>query len=234
MTVAERLFSSRTELVAALAGEIADDLSAAIAARAGASLVATGGSTPGPLYDALSARRIDWARVEVTLSDERWVDPPDPASNEALVRARLLNGPAAAARLVPFKTAAPGPEEGAAEVEAALAAMRRPFDVTVLGMGADGHVASLFPHAPELAAALDDAAGRRVCPVRREGAAGAAARLSLTRLALLDSRRIVVLIDGEEKLAVYRRAMAGDDLAAMPIRMVLQQRRAPAQVWWAP
>jgi 6-phosphogluconolactonase len=231
---AKRLFPSKAEMVAALAAEIADDLAAGVAQRGGASLVATGGSTPGPLYDVLAQKPLDWSRVEVTLSDERWVGPADPASNEHLVRERLLHGPAAAARLVPLKTASPDPESAIAEVEAALAAMRRPFDVALLGMGADGHVASLFPGAPELAQALDDAAGRRACAVRREGAAGAAARLSLTRLALLDARRIVVLIEGEEKLAVYRRAASGDDLAAMPIRMVLQQNRAPAQVWWAP
>ena len=231
--IVERLTPSRDELARALAADIAQRLADAVATRGQASMVATGGSTPGPVYDALSRTAAPWDRVAVTLSDERWVSPDDPASNERLLRGRLLRDLAAEARLIPLKTPSTSPAEAAAEVDRTLNALARPFDVTLLGMGADGHVASLFPHAPELAAALDDDAPL-VCAVRRADAAGAAERLSLTRRALLDSRAIMVLIEGAEKLAIYRRARAGEDIEAMPIRMVLQQRRAPVQVWWAP
>jgi 6-phosphogluconolactonase len=233
-TIAERLFAAFDDLVEALSADIAGKLNEAVLLWGSAGLVATGGATPGPVYDALSRMEAPWAQIQVTLSDERWAPPNAAASNERLVRERLLRGPAAAARFTPFKTPAPTPALALADVEHALQAMNPPFDVTLLGMGNDGHVASLFPQAPELAAALDDAAGLRVCAVHRPGAAGAADRMSLTRKGLLDSRAIAVLITGAEKLAVYRRALEGDDIAAMPIRMVLQQRRTPVQVWWAP
>lgn len=231
--IVERLTPSRDELVRALAADIAQRLADAVAARGQAGMIATGGSTPGPLYDALSQTAAPWDRIAVTLSDERWVPPDDPASNERLLRQRLLRNLAAAARLIPLKTPAPSPAKAVADVDRTLNALPRPFDVTLVGMGADGHVASLFPLAPELGAALADDAPL-VCAVRREDAAGVAERLSLTRRALLGSRVIIVLIEGAEKLAVYRQAQAGEDIEAMPIRMVLQQRRAPVQVWWAP
>lgn len=231
--IVERPCSSPDALARTLAAEIAQRLSDGVAARGAAGFVAAGGSTPGPVYDELSQTAAPWGRVAVTPSDERWVSPDDPASNERLLRRRLLRNLAAAARLTPLKTPAPMAAEAVADVDEALRALPRPFDVMLLGMGADGHVASLFPHAPELAVALDDEAPL-VCAVRSEDAAGAAERLSLTRRALLDSRAIIVLFEGPEKLAVYRRALEGEDIEAMPIRMVLQQRRVPVQVWWAP
>jgi 6-phosphogluconolactonase len=112
--------------------------------------------------------------------------------------------------------------------------MPRPFDATLLGMGEDGHVASLFPLTPELALALNADDPAMVRAVHRPGAAGSPDRLSMTRRALLDTRGIVLLIEGPEKLAVYRRAHAGSDAFEMPIRIILDQTAAPVQIWWAP
>ena len=230
----EQLFEVREDRTAALAREIAARLAQGVAARGSASLVATGGSTPAPLYDALAAAPAPWDKVNITLSDERWVATDHPASNERLLRERLLVDHAAGAWFVGLKTLDPTPSEGAAEVEQALAAVPRPFDVVVLGMGLDGHFASLFPGAPELAAGLDPASDRRVIPIHRPGAAGAADRLSLTLTAVLDARWIAILIDGRDKLEVCRRASAGDDPAELPIRAVLNQSQTPVDLWWAP
>ena len=170
----------------------------------------------------------------MTLSDERWVAADDPASNEGMVRQSLLQSRASAARLVPFKTGDATPKAAESAVNRAIETMARPFEAAVLGMGEDGHVASLFPHAPELVQALDDTSPAFVCAVDRPDAAGAAERLSMTRRALLDCRWIVVLIRGEAKREVLRRALAGDDPVDMPIRIILRQHLTPVEVWWAP
>ncbi len=230
----DRLFEDLPSLVQALAVEINVRLSDAVKARGRASLVATGGTTPGPLYDALSEQPAPWEAVEVTLTDERWVDPSDPSSNEALVRGRLLVNRAAGAELVGFKTPDARPAAGEAAVTRQLEAMPRPFDVLILGMGEDGHICSLFPHSPELMRAADAAPGELVCAVDRPGAAGAAARLSMTIPAVLGSRWIVVLIEGQEKLDVIGRARKQGPIADLPIRAVLNQTDTPVEVWWAP
>src|SRR5579863_3670273 len=139
----DRLFDDTASLSAALALEISTRLAEAVAARGRASLVATGGTTPGPLYDALSSQPAPWERVEVTLTDERWVDPAAPDSNENLVRRRLLVDRAAAAAFVPLKSSDAKAVDAEIAVDAALRGMPRPFDVLVLGMGEDGHICSL-------------------------------------------------------------------------------------------
>lgn len=220
-------------MAAALAAEIASVLAEAIDARGRASLVASGGSTPAPLYRALAVADVDWTRVTVTLADERWVDPGSDASNEALVRGTLLAG---GARFVPLKTAAATAAEGAPEANAAQEAIPLPYDVTVLGMGGDGHTASLFPHADGLAEALRADQGRRLMALTPKELPGHApfARMTMTLPALLASRRITVMISGAEKRAVFERALAGSDVFDMPIRAILHQAETPVDVHWAP
>lgn len=219
-------------MVSALADEIAGRLKARVAADGEASLVVTGGSTPGALYDALSRRDTAWDQVSLTLTDERWVAADSEASNERLVRERLLRGEAKAARLVPLKTGDATPATAAAGVSKALAAMPRPFEVVILGMGADGHFASLFPGNPGLAQGL--AGSTDIIAIEAPGAAGSPSRLSLTLRALLDTRWIVVLVRGDEKLQVLRQAMAGDDSQGLPIAAVVHQTGVPVSLFWAP
>jgi 6-phosphogluconolactonase len=186
------------------------------------------------VFDRLARRPLDWSRVEVTLSDERWVAPDHPASNERLVRARLLTGSAAAARFVPLKTEAATPQAALAEVEARLAAMPRPFDAVMLGMGEDGHIASLFPGAVGLAEGLNPAAGRLCMAVEpRADAPPNEPRLGLTLAAMASARVVVVFIAGAAKWAAWERALAGDDVLEMPVRALLASA-APVRVIWGP
>jgi 6-phosphogluconolactonase len=226
--VTERLFPSMDALAPALAGEISRRLGLAVRERGVASLVATGGSTPGPVYDALSRINLPWERVFVTLSDERWVDPEDAASNERLVRTRLLRDHAAGARFVGLKT---GDESAAAAMTVvgnAIATLPRPFDAVLLGMGDDGHVASLFAHDP--AHSLETPGD--VCAVQRKGAAGSEQRMSLTFMALRDARWTALLIKGDEKQAVIRQAQVSDYVSELPVSGILKAPSGEVEIWW--
>jgi 6-phosphogluconolactonase len=215
-----------------LAAGIAADLAAAIEARGIASLVVSGGRSPVKLFERLRTLAIDWGRVCVALADERWVDPSDPASNERLVRDVLLRDAAAAARFTGLKNGCATPDLGAAMAWSTFNGVPRPFDVLVLGMGDDGHTASLFPDSPNLELALDEAAAAGCIGMRSPTLPEA--RLSLNLRALLDSRRIVILITGESKWHTYIAALQPGAVDRMPVRAVLRQRRTPVEVLWSP
>jgi 6-phosphogluconolactonase len=215
-----------------LAAGIAADLAAAIAVRGMASLVISGGRSPVKLFERLRTLAIDWSRVCVALADERWVDPSDPASNERLVRDVLLRDAAAAARFTGLKNGRATPELGAGLAWSTFNGVPRPFDVLVLGMGDDGHTASLFPDSPSLELALDETAAAGCIGMRSPTLPEA--RLSLNLAALLDSRRIVILITGESKWRTYIAAVQPGAVERMPVRAVLRQRRTPVEVIWSP
>lgn len=221
-------------MFAALAGDIAARLTSAISRNGQASLVAAGGSTPGGLYDLLAQRKLNWSRVSVTLSDERWIGVDFDSSNEKLIQTRLLVAEAKAARLVPLKTGHTHACDAQPEVQAALAAMPRPFDVVLLGMGTDGHIASLIPDAAGLAAAMDRQDPALVRAVNPADLPAMGERLTLTLRAILDAQAIYLLIKGEAKRAAYRHALAGSDILEAPVRGVLHQTATPVSVFWSP
>lgn len=208
-------------LAAAAACGVAEQLAAGLATRPRASLAATGGRSPGRTYEALRDAPLDWARVVVTLSDERCVPPGAPEANARLVREGLLVGPAARAHFLPLWPSPP-PE--------ALAAIQ-PFDAVLLGMGEDGHVASLLPGDPGLTETLDPGGETRIAQVPAGLGSPPVARITLTLSALLDARAIFLLIAGGAKREVAERALSGEDL---PVRRILAQTATPVRVLWAP
>jgi 6-phosphogluconolactonase len=219
-------------LAEAVAGDIAASLSQAIAQRGLASLVVSGGNSPVNLFEALRTRPLDWSRVCVALADERWVGPTEAGSNEKLVRDVLLRDGAAAARFAGLKNAAPSPDLGAVSAWETFARVPRPFDVTVLGMGDDGHTASLFPRSPNLHTALDASAAAGCVGMRSPTEPHA--RLSLNLSALLGSRLVYLLILGAAKLETFTAASGAGPIEDMPVRAILRQDRTPVQVVWAP
>jgi 6-phosphogluconolactonase len=215
-----------------LAMQIAANLNEALGARGLASLVVSGGRSPVRLFEILRTQPLDWGRVSLALADERWVRPEDAASNERLVRDVLLKDQAASARFHGLKNGAPTPDLGAVSAWETFARVPRPFDAMILGMGDDGHTASLFPGSPNLPSALNASAAAGCVGMRSP--VPPHPRLSLNLTALLDSRRIVVLITGESKLRTLTAACAPGPVEDMPVRAVLRQTRTPVDVMWSP
>ena len=212
-------YAHQDGLADAAAAALSEQLRSALDTHGRAGFVGTGGRSPGPVYERLRMAPLDWTRVVVTLSDERCVSPDDPDSNERLVRERFLQGPAARARFLPLW---PEPQAGA------LAALL-PFDAVLLGMGEDGHIASLIPGDPDLETGLTTANLTR--PVPPGLGKPPLARITLTLRALLDARAIFLLIAGAAKRQVMERALAGEDL---PVGRLLTQARASTRIFWCP
>lgn len=223
-------YSNRTAAAEAAAAAIERGLSDGLKLRARATFVATGGSSPAPVYRRLGAASLDWARVVVTLSDERFVPPASEHSNERLLRETLFVGEPAKAHLVALWSEAADPEAAAEAAEPALRAMA-PFDAVLLGMGEDGHIASLFPGSPALAQGLDLACERLALGVAEPHGSPALPRITLTLAALTAARAVIVLISGEAKKRVVERALAGETL---PVGALLRQERAPVRILWSP
>lgn len=227
-------FADGEKLAEALAAAVADELSGSLAARGRALLAVSGGRTPQRFLRALSQRPLDWTRIVVTVVDERWVPPDDARSNEGLVRASLLHGPAAAARFVSLYAAgAATPEAGLHAIAARIALLDLPFDALVLGMGEDGHTASFFPAGDHLAEATDPKTDAVVLPMR--ASAAGEPRITLTLPLILDSRSLYLHIEGERKREVLETARyVAATNRAYPISSVLRNARVPLEVYWCP
>ncbi len=216
----------------ALAASIADGLRAALAERGEASLAVSGGKSPIALFEQLRTQALDWSNVRVTLVDERCVAHDHADSNTALVRQHLLQGAAAAAQFVTLFDAVPAEMDDAALAGLAEAANQRlsavqfPLDVVVLGMGEDGHTASLFPAAPGLDNAL--VSPGPVAWVRP--ATAPHARLTLTLPVLLMARHVHLPLSGDNKLKVYQEACLSAN-PALPVSLLLNNPACEVQVW---
>ena len=193
-------------------------------------MIVAGGKSPALFFAELSSQPLDWSRVTVTLADERWVEPGDAASNARLVHEQLLRGPAAAALFLPLKTPAPTPAEAIVERSAALAPLLSASHLVVLGVGDDGHVASLFPQARGIEAALDPHAVPGLVAI--DPPAAPHKRLSLNLAALLAAREVALLIQGAAKCAVLAQAAAPG--STLPLAELLRQRRDAIEIFWSP
>ncbi len=200
-----------------LADTIAGELTRALMTNERASLAVPGGTTPGPAFDVLSALSLDWSRVDVMLTDERWVPEDSPRSNARLLRERLFVDKASTAHFIPYY------REGV-DADAALATTGKeiealcPLTFVLLGMGTDMHTASLFPGADNLALALGDDAPA-LLPMRAPGAEEPRVTLSAPVLNGAMSKHLVIL--GDEKRAALERAAKIDDPMQAPVSAVL-------------
>ncbi|GAB4309254.1 MAG: 6-phosphogluconolactonase [Roseovarius sp.] len=208
-----------------LANRLAGELTAVLEHKERALFVVPGGTTPGPVFDILCDADLDWSRVDVCLSDERWLPAVHVRSNARLVRERLLVGRARQARFLPLYVPDRAPEEVLAELEAAIVPAL-PINVCLLGMGTDMHVASLIPGAEGLETAFGPDAPVLVA-IRAPSVPEP--RVSLSARVLRDSLALHLVITGAAKKAALERARALDPLQA-PVAALLDE----AMVHWAP
>jgi 6-phosphogluconolactonase len=235
MAVVERFYNTPEAMIDAVFEHTIEALTEALADGDAASFLVSGGSSPAPIYKRLSEADVAWNKIKVALVDERWVDFDHDKSNEAFIVKTLLQNNAANAKLIGMKNTAATAADGLAQCEASYQTLPTPFDVTVLGMGPDGHTASWFPHAKGLDEALSsDALCSAITARKSEVTGDCVERMTLSLAGVANSKHVLLLISGDEKLATYREALAGGDVADMPVRAILEQDKVPVTVYWAP
>ena len=226
MSIKWHSFASPAQTGAELAATVAKILTDAIAARGMATLVVSGGSTPIPFFAALQTMKLAWDRITITLTDERFVGRHHADSNEHLLRRHMLH---AESPFIPLWREGLSLQECAAAASSDLTAISKPFDVTILGMGEDGHTASLFPHHPQLRAAL--AADAPDCMAIDSAPKPPPSRLTLSAKRLMSSEHVFIHIAGPSKRAVLNSTSEHTSPNERPIAVFL--RHPNAHVYWS-
>lgn len=242
-------------LATAVAARIAAALDEALAVRGAALLALAGGRTSPPVFRALAAQPRDWSRVSIAPSDERWVARTHPDCNLAQLQAAFAG--AQGIEWLPLVPESPASQPDARFANEALAAHPEAFDVAMLGMGADGHFASIFPGAANLAEALvtpvgaglprdRDASKSRGKPAPAAApdaiaivpdplpAAGPHPRISLTLARLLHSRLLLLVVTGADKRAALEHAQREGDWRRLPVAALLRAAHPQAEIHWSP
>ena len=208
---------------------IGEILTEAIRKKGRASMAVSGVSTPIMIFKEFSLLSIDWTKIDLTLADDRWVDAKNADSNELLVRTHLIKNKAANVNFIPLKNDAKTAKEGQIYSEKMLRKITLPFDVVVLGMGSDGHTASLFPCSDELPEAMNLNNSNYLISTSPKTAPYE--RISLTARVILDSKNIFLHLNGSSKLHTLESAMEYKDPNKMPIYTFLKNGLS---IYWSP
>ncbi|MBD2859599.1 6-phosphogluconolactonase [Spongiibacter sp. KMU-158] len=235
--VSEHFFPETSLLLDALVERIAEQLRLAVEAHGQAVFLVSGGSSPKPVYERLSDMPLAWDKIIVVLVDERWVSLDHPASNAAFISQHLLKNNAENTRFIGLKNAAATAKEGQASCEKILQTLPAEPDVCLLGMGNDGHTASLFPYAQGLSAGLENQSPKRcvaICAQRSEVTGKFTERMSLNFSYLSKAKHSFLLINGEQKRQAYTAALQAGPIEDMPIRAFLQSSEVQLNVYWSP
>ena len=230
MTLSEEFFTSRSLASQAAAEYIVAAIQRSLTDAPEATIIVSGGSTPGNSYEILANTALPWHRVHVLLSDERCVPVDHEASNEGMIRRLLMINRAADANLVSVCDKDLSLQDQCDALSQKLTLLPTPFSIALLGMGEDGHFASLFPDCDRPDDGFNPDSEHRCMLVRT--AASAQSRITLTMSTLLRSREILLLFFGDAKRAVYEQAKLPD--RDFPLSRLLQQQRTPVRAMWAP
>jgi len=208
-------------------------LSDALKTRENARFLCAGGSTPGPVYSALSCMPLDWGRVAIGLTDERWVSRTDPGSNHAFLERTLLQNEAQAATFYPMVTDANLPHTAeASQIDLLYKSHLLPADLMILGMGTDGHTLSWFAEADELSEALSPQASQMVTSIaapQTDITGIYTSRQTLTSPAIAAARHILLLLTGDKKRTVFENSTPDT-----PIRHMIAAAGDRLTTYWAP
>ena len=212
-----------TQLAESFADYAAEALNESLAKNPKATLVVPGGNTPRYYLPALAECNVPWDKITITLSDERWVDVNDEASNERLVKKHLLAHLPNSTKFVGLKTRHGTPDEAVDSIQQRLDQLPQPFGLTVLGLGEDGHVASIFPGAnPELASVQHCfATDQPIAP---------SPRVSLSLEALINSQHIALVVVGNAKRQLLDRLSKNPD-PKIPLVWLMQRRQTPIMIF---
>jgi len=231
-----KLFDSRDELFQSVALDIESHLRHSLTQYGTASFIIPGGTTPGPAFQSLSNADLDWGNVTIAQSDERWLDSSHQQSNQKLTEKTLLINHASNANYVAMKNNSASAKNGLNQCNHDYQAMLAPFSVTMLGMGLDGHFASLFPGSDHIKEGLDSENLNLCIDIDASGCSVAGdytERMSLTLSGILNSQTIILLITGQEKLRLIQSKLKAETDLNFPISYLLNQTTSPVSVYWA-
>ena len=221
--------NSSDSLAVDLSQNISEILLETIKNRGRVSMAVSGGSTPIPLFKVLSHLGLDWSKVDLTLVDDRWVSSDHKDSNELLVKSHLIKNKAINVNFVPLKNNASTAKEGQISSEEVLKSFLLPFDIVVLGMGTDGHTASLFPCSEEISTAMD--LDNNDCLVATTPTSAPYERLGMTAKTIMDAKNVFLHLNGSSKLHTLEKAMELKDVHKMPIYAFLDDG---LDIYWSP
>lgn len=226
-------YDDAAEMAGAVAGDIQFIIESAIDARGGAVIALAGGKTPGPIYAKLGEAKLDWKRVTIIPTDERVVPLGDPLSNVTMIAKAFLPKGARVMPIVPTATA--NHKAAGRSADALMQDLHWPLDLCLLGVGADGHTASIFPGG-DYDEALNGPRERRALGVLPDPlpAEAPVARVTLSRQGIVTARALMIAVTGREKRAVIEQAISEGQSSPYPIGRVLADVELPIDIHWAP
>lgn len=228
-------FPSKQQLQLAVANRCSQQLEKMLKRNGKTSFIIPGGSTPGPVFEQLSNSDLDWKNISIAQSDERWVESSHSQSNQGLTERTLLINQAKNATYIAMKNTAPSPALGETLCNESYQKLISPFGLTMLGMGLDGHFASLFPGCNNLSEALRLDNKNTCIAINAHGCKVAGEypeRMSLTLRAILCSQLIILLVTGDDKLALLESAKQLNEPMKTPISALLNQTTTPIEIYW--
>jgi len=228
-------FHSREELFAEVSNRCEYHLQQALLDKGKASFIVPGGTTPAPVFSQLSKVSLDWKNITIAQSDERWLAADHLQSNQRLTTKNLLINQAKAAKYIGMKNSHTSALTGELECCEDYKTLASPFSLTMLGMGLDGHIASLFPDSKSIIQALD-LNNSNLCvaidATNCEVAGDYPERMSLSLSAILNSHVILLLVTGDEKLSVIEKAMDSQMSPSLPVSYLFNQDNTPVEIYW--
>ena len=226
-------FANREQFNQAVMQRLADTLQSASLSQKNVLFGVSGGSTPIPIYRALAEKELAWNRIKLLLVDERWVPVNNADSNERNIREAFSANPHAEKNIIGLWSDTITLDAAAIAADQKLATMNEVMDVVVLGMGEDGHFASLFPTSLNFNAAISIHGSRFVLPISPMPKHASHLRLSMSLAYIQRARRIILAITGEKNRVVLTQAIAERDEQQLPIAALFKANSPDVEIYWS-